>query len=183
SPLLQDMAIHTFDAARYLCGADPVSVYCEHFNPPWSWYPGHACATALFDMTGGLKYTYRGCWTNQGFDTAWEAEWRAIGPHGTVLWDGLSAPRAEIGGEPGTFPIDIMRETEALDPAMATWLEGSLLAFIDGMDSGRAPMGECHDNLKSLAMVFGAVESAVTGQRIQISELLQGSSASPCHEM
>jgi hypothetical protein len=29
-------------------------------------------------------------------------------------------------------------------------------------------MGECHDNIKSLAMVFGAVESANKRQRIAI---------------
>ena len=43
-PLLVDMAIHAFDAARYLLGADPVSVYCEAFNPAWSWYAGDAAA-------------------------------------------------------------------------------------------------------------------------------------------
>src|SRR6266545_763860 len=42
SPLILDMAIHTFDAARYLSGADPIAVYCEEFNPPWSWYRGAA---------------------------------------------------------------------------------------------------------------------------------------------
>src|SRR5690242_15659385 len=31
--LLLDMAIHTFDAARLLTGADPVSVYCKEWNP------------------------------------------------------------------------------------------------------------------------------------------------------
>jgi predicted dehydrogenase len=36
SPLLIDMAIHTFDQARYVLGADPVSVYCDEFSPPWS---------------------------------------------------------------------------------------------------------------------------------------------------
>jgi len=35
SPLLIDMAIHTFDAARYLTGEDPVSVSCSEFNPEW----------------------------------------------------------------------------------------------------------------------------------------------------
>ena len=48
SPLILDMAIHTFDAARYLSGADPVSVYCEEFNPPWSLYQGDASSTAIF---------------------------------------------------------------------------------------------------------------------------------------
>ncbi|MDX6242072.1 MAG: hypothetical protein QOG10_6979, partial [Kribbellaceae bacterium] len=41
-PLLQDMAVHLFDAARALTGADPVAVYCESYNPPWSWFPGAA---------------------------------------------------------------------------------------------------------------------------------------------
>jgi hypothetical protein len=29
-------------------------------------------------------------------------------------------------------------------------------------------MGECHDNIKSLAMVFGAIESAAAGRRVAI---------------
>ncbi|HMB91920.1 MAG TPA: Gfo/Idh/MocA family oxidoreductase, partial [Rhodothermales bacterium] len=36
--LLLDMAIHTFDAARFLTGADPVSVYCKEWNPHGSWF-------------------------------------------------------------------------------------------------------------------------------------------------
>ena len=77
SPLILDMAIHTLDAARYLSGTDPVSVYCEEYNPNWSWYTGDACATALFTMTGGLRYTYRGSWCAEGKPTSWEADWRA----------------------------------------------------------------------------------------------------------
>ncbi len=37
-PLILDMAIHTFDQARCISGADAVSVYCHEFNPPGSWY-------------------------------------------------------------------------------------------------------------------------------------------------
>ena len=51
SPLLIDMAIHTFDAARYVTGADPVSVQCTEFNPPWSWYRGAASAVVEFELT------------------------------------------------------------------------------------------------------------------------------------
>src|SRR5689334_6563156 len=81
SPLILDMAIHTFDAARYLSGADPVSVYCEEFSPPWSWYRGDACASAVFEMTGGLRFTYRGSWCAEGLHTSWESDWRAVGEH------------------------------------------------------------------------------------------------------
>ena len=94
SPLLLDMAIHTFDAARFLAAADPVAVYCEEFNPPWSWYQGAASATAIFEMTGGLRYTYRGSWCSEGRHTSWEGEWRAVGPRGTATWDGTGVPVA-----------------------------------------------------------------------------------------
>lgn len=39
-PLLLDMAVHAFDAARWFLGADPVGVYCEEFNPELELVPG-----------------------------------------------------------------------------------------------------------------------------------------------
>ncbi len=45
-PLLIDMAIHQFDLARKLIGSAPVSVYCESYNPEWSWFDGNAAANA-----------------------------------------------------------------------------------------------------------------------------------------
>ena len=62
SPLLLDMAIHTFDAARFLLGADAVSVYCHEFNPKGSWYAGHANAICIFEMSDGSVFSYNGSW-------------------------------------------------------------------------------------------------------------------------
>jgi predicted dehydrogenase len=167
-PLLLDMAIHTFDAARYLSGADPVAVYCDAFNPPWSWYRGAACATAMFEMSNGLRFTYRGSWCSEGQPTSWEAAWRAVGSNGTATWDGHAAPVADVVvGQDG-----FLRQTEArhgtLDTVMATGIAGSLQEFLHALRTGTTPMSECHDNIKSLAMVFAAIESATTGQRVVI---------------
>src|SRR5947199_5454659 len=109
-PFLLDMAIHTFDAARYLSGGDPVSVYCDEFNPPWSWMKGNACATAIFEMTGGLRYTYRGSWCSDGRHTSWEGEWRAVGAKGSATWDGNGAPVADVVAEHEGFT----RKTETI---------------------------------------------------------------------
>ena len=76
SPLLLDMAIHTFDQARFITGSDPLAVYCHEFNPGWSWYAHGAAATAVFEMTGGLVFTYRGCWCSEARTTSWESAWR-----------------------------------------------------------------------------------------------------------
>lgn len=168
SPLLLDMAIHTFDAARYLSAADPLAVYCDEFNPAWSWYAGNAGATAIFEMTGGLRYIYRGCWCADGRPTAWDAEWRAVGPHGSATWDGHAAPVAEVVAAPEGFLRPTEAHTLAPDPDAPAGIAGSLRDFIGALRTGATPMGECHDNIKSLAMVFAAIESARTGQRVPI---------------
>ncbi|GAC1470438.1 MAG: Gfo/Idh/MocA family oxidoreductase [Chloroflexota bacterium] len=168
SPLLLDMAIHTFDAARYLSGADPVSVYCEEINPPWSWYQGNAAATAMFEMTGNLHYTYRGSWCSDGLPTSYEGQWRAVGPHGSAVWDGEGTPVAEVVVATGGYFSDTRRVEEPRDDTVASGWVAALDDFLHALKTGETPMGECHDNIKSLAMVFGAIESARTGRRVPI---------------
>lgn len=164
--LLLDMAIHTFDAARYLSGADPVSVYCEEFNPAWSWYQRDASATALFEMTGGLRYAYCGSWCAEGRNTSWEGEWRAVGPRGTATWDGRGAPVADAVTQSGGFLSETEPHTANVEPNVPGGIAGSLRDFLNALQTGATPMGECHDNIKSLAMVFAAIESAQTGRRV-----------------
>jgi predicted dehydrogenase len=67
--LLLDMAIHPFDVVRYLLEQDPVSVYCEEFNPSWSWYAGNAAATAVFEMDGGTRFIYTGSWCSEPMES------------------------------------------------------------------------------------------------------------------
>jgi predicted dehydrogenase len=76
--LLLDMAIHTFDAARFLSGEDALAVYCHETNPRGTWYEHGASATAVFEMTNGVTFTYRGSWCAEGLGTGWGADWRII---------------------------------------------------------------------------------------------------------
>lgn len=167
SPLILDMAIHTLDAARYLSADDAVSVYCEEFNPEWSWYDGNASATAIFEMRSGLRYTYRGSWCSEGRHTSWEGDWRAVGANGTAVWNGSTAPEVDIVIESGSFHSKC--ETQVAEvPSGHEAIAGSLRDFLHALKTGVTPMGECHDNIKSLAMVFAAIESAQTGQRVPV---------------
>lgn len=168
SPLILDMSIHTMDAARLISGADPVSVYCEEFNPSWSWYNGDACATAIFEMTSGLRYTYRGSWCAEGLHTSWECEWRAVGPNGTAVWDGHGAARAETIQKAGGFHSEMAGTTAVVEPDVPGGIAGSVREFVHALETGETPNGECHDNIKSLAMVFAAMESSRAGQRIPV---------------
>lgn len=167
--LLLDMAIHTFDAARYLLGdSTPVSVYCEEYNPRWSWYRGAAGATALFEMDNGARFTYRGCWAAEGLHTSWEAEWRAVGPTGTAKWNGHDLIEAAVVAETGGFHAKTHRLTATAAADIPMGIAGSLKDFVHAHTTGATPMGDCRDNIKSLAMVFGAIASAKSGTRERI---------------
>ena len=169
-PLLVDMAIHAFDVARYLLRADPVSVTCETFNPPWSWLAGDSIANAVFEFEGGTVYRYTGSWTTRGLETSWNGAWRASGSHGTATWDGETGVAVERV-DPGT-------ETSSgrVHPAIPTGppeeIAGSLADFIDAIRTGRTPNSEVHANILSFAMVEAAVKSADTGLRVRIDDVL-----------
>ncbi len=167
--LLLDMAIHTFDAARLISGADPVSVYCKEWNPSGSWYAQDASAVAVFQMTNGIVYTYRGSWCAEGLHTTWEADWRAICESGSATWDGGSGLRAQSVAERGSFfskteDVVIPMSDDPKDGGHA----GLIRDFIDCIRDGRTPETVCTDNIKSLAMVFGAIESAEKGLPVQV---------------
>jgi predicted dehydrogenase len=168
SPLLLDMAIHTFDAARYVTGTDPVSVFCSEYNPSWSWYKGAASAVAEFELANGAHFSYQGSWCAQGMFTSWQASWRALGPHGSATWDGQDRIVAELvgnGGEPTASPV---RAEVTPPPIPAEGILGSLGDFVRTLRGGEPPMTECHDNIRSLAMVLAARESSRTGQRVPV---------------
>jgi predicted dehydrogenase len=160
-PLLVDMAIHHFDAARYLLGSEPVAVYCEGSNPAWSWYAGDANAVAVFEMGGGTRFVYDGTWCSPGAETSWNAAWRVNGEHGTALWNGDDDPTL-VGVTADHLDV----------PDVGLEIDGSLREFAAALRTGRTPSGEVHDNVLSLAMVEAAVQSSRTGRRILLDDIL-----------
>jgi predicted dehydrogenase len=167
--LLLDMAIHTFDQARVISGADPVAVYCHEWNPKGSWYDHDASAVAVFEMSDGIVYTYRGSWCAEGLNTSWESDWRAICERGSVCWDGGENFKAQVVRETGTFfskwdDLDLdISETDKDGGHL-----GVMKDFLRAIKTGSVPETICSDNIKSLAMCFAAIESAETGNRVQV---------------
>lgn len=176
--LLLDMAIHTFDAARLITGQDPLSVYCLEWNPQGSWYRHGASAMAIFEMTGGVVFNYRGSWCAEGFHTTWESSWRAIGTRGTLLWDGGEQLKASVVESPapgldkspdGLFSTHREMELPGLDPQDRIGGHAGLIReMVECIRFGGVPETASSDNIKSLAMVFAAIESASSGRRVRV---------------
>ncbi|MET3614350.1 putative dehydrogenase [Rhizobium aquaticum] len=167
--LLLDMAIHTFDAARYLIARKPVSVYCRETNPKGSWYAHGAAADALFDFEDGVAMTYRGSWCAEGANTAWEATWRIIGTKGTLLWDGNEGFEAHVvAGDEGFFrPLEAI-EVPPLGEPLIEGHGGVIADFVRSVLNGATPLTVGSDNIQSLAMVAAAIESANAGEKRRV---------------
>ncbi|MDA3798214.1 MAG: Gfo/Idh/MocA family oxidoreductase [Kiritimatiellae bacterium] len=166
--LLVDMAIHTFDMARYLSNTEAVSVYCHEWNPKGSWYSSGASVAAIFEMADGSVYNYRGSWCPEGLPTSWEAEWRLIGEKGTAIWDGAAEIKYEIPTDDKfirTGKVETLDCSEAIEFAAHA---GVINEFLESLKTGSTPQTVCYDNIKSLKMVLAAVESAETGKKIRI---------------
>lgn len=169
--LLVDMAIHTLDAARFMAQKIPLAVYCHETNPRGSWYAHGAAADAIFEFSDDVVFSYRGSWSAEGANTSWDSAWRVVGTRGTLLWDGAGKFEANVvAGSEGFFrPLEPVDVAPPANPDQTHGHASVIAEFIDGIEAGRQPETASNDNIKSLAMVFAAIESARTRQRVEIS--------------
>ncbi|MCY3944993.1 MAG: Gfo/Idh/MocA family oxidoreductase [Anaerolineaceae bacterium] len=169
--LLADMAIHTFDAARYLTATEAQSVFCHEWNPACSWYEGDASAVAVFQMSGGIVYTYRGSWCSEGLHTSWECDWRIVGTRGSVTWDGETGFRAQVtaGDEGFMRPLTDVALPEIAVPPEQTGSHGGLIRdFLRAVREGGSVETVASDNIHSLAMVHAAIDSAARKMPVDV---------------
>lgn len=173
SPLILDMAIHTFDQARFITGSDPVSVYCHEFNTASSWYKGNASAICIFEFSDNSVFCYRGSWSSEGCPTSWESAWRVTGSKGTAIWDGNSLPYAEV-----IKPLDTNSFINAYEKIESdlNWNgreghAGCLDEMFLALKEGREAETDCRDNFQSILMVYGAIESAKTGKKVLLDSI------------
>jgi predicted dehydrogenase len=168
--LLLDMSIHTLDAARFMAGLDPLAVYCLETNPHGSWYADGAAANAIFEFANDVVFTYRGSWVAEGATTSWESAWRIIGTTGTLLWDGADSFQLKQIADNSGF-LRPLKDAVVPPPPHPSQTHGhaSVIAdFLNAVETRQPPETAGNDNIKSLAMVFAAIESARTHQRVLI---------------
>jgi predicted dehydrogenase len=170
--LLLDMAIHTFDALRCMTGLGALGVYCREWNPPSSWYRHGSSAAAIFELETGATFVYRGSWCAPGLPTSWEAGWRFVGAKGSLTWDGADSIRIETlanAERRGLFdPVKPVEPPALAEDDRIGGHFGVIGDFVAAVRAGSEPETTGRDNILSLAMVFGAIKSAETGQRVDI---------------
>lgn len=171
-PLIVDMAIHHFDLMRFFLGSEPVSVYGQSWNPPWSWYKGDAAASVLLRFASGATVAYDGSWASSGRSTSWNGTWRFECENGIVRFEEdqviverRSDELAVIGGV-RQFRND---PPEVIAPVATPYVAQSYLLheFIAAVTLGKPAATTCQDNIRSLGIVFDTLQSFETGRRIE----------------
>ena len=95
-----------------------------------------------------------------------------MGAKGSLSWDGADSIRIEAlapGEREGLFdPVTPVEPPALAEDDRIGGHFGVLHDFVAAVRAGSEPETVGHDNIRSLAMVFGAIESAETGRRVPI---------------
>jgi len=103
-----------------------------------------------------------------GKQSPWNGEWRIEGPEGSLTWE------EEHLFYTREHPSDRRRREEIpLDELPLTGQDALLAEFVAAVREGREPECSGRDNLKSLALVFAAIQSAKEGRSVELAELLE----------
>jgi predicted dehydrogenase len=176
-PLLSDMAIHHFDALRFVLDDEPVEVSCHSWAEPGTPFAGPPAAVATMRFAKGTVVSYRGSWLTRGPATPYGGHWRLDGTRGTIEFtfrgafedretlDRLTLHRPGRAAEPVPLPEMPCKDRKGALDAFARWIR-----------EGRPPEGAstATDNLKSLALMFAAIRSARQGGvPVRVADLLE----------
>lgn len=165
-PLIIDMAIHHFDLLRFFLKANPVSVYGQSWNPPWSWYKGDASAAITARFDSGAMASYHGSWCSQGAETGWNADWRFDCARGVVTVSGDCVYVQRMTGVEEGRTLTEPREAVPLMTLERQAQDYLLHEFYEAVTQGKSPATSCQDNLHTVEFVFDVIESAQTGRAV-----------------
>lgn len=172
SPVIEDMSAHHFDAFRYITGEEPVSVFAEGWNPPWSQFPTFGAHNVLLTMTGDIHVNYFGTWTTQGQQNSYDGVMKVVADKGTldlVDRDTLHFyPAGEREPEENPLaqkiPMIEMPHREAA---------GVLDAFLTALSNDVDPPCNIDDNLRTFATSCAALDSCRRDERVSIDAMLE----------
>lgn len=167
--LLVDMAVHHIDLIRYVTGRNIEKITAVTFNPPWSWYKHHAGLKMVMELTGGATFSYSGDWSARGRTTSWNGGWRLQCAEGSIHADRdlVSVVRCARGWDWTETQASIDTPEPALGGQDAT-----LADFAQAIRTGQPGATSGRDNLWTFGAVMAAVESAKTGQPVDVAKMI-----------
>jgi predicted dehydrogenase len=167
--LLVEGGVHHFDMLRNLSGGDCRLLAGWEWNPPWSTSKGAFCNAYVMTMANDTRAMYEGSGTAAGEQHSWHDEYyRAECEEGAV-----SVGRDDVVRIARHRPGRGLTIEEV--PPVRVEHEGHLWIvreFLDWLDGGPTPTTVVRDNLRTTAMVFGAIEASRTNQVVDVAAMV-----------
>jgi len=167
-PLLIEGTVHHFDIMRSLAGANAKTVHALTWNPEWSEFRGDAQGLILLEMDNGVSVFYEGAKASATTLNGWGQDYfRAECELATLELDKRRLRvMSDLSGE-----RVIAEKQLAKQPAWTNaWLAEM---FVNWLNGGDAPPNTLDDNIQCCALLFAAIESAHTGQVIDVQDFLR----------
>jgi predicted dehydrogenase len=166
--ILLDMSVHHVDLLRFITQHEVTSVVAVEHDTPDNAFKHPSNAFCLMRLQGGIPVIWDGDWCARGaVTTSWEGEWQFVGSKGRLFWDGVldkasfrTSVRLEIPGQE-------TQELMSVEPVQERRLP-LLEHFIDSIEQRQQPEPSIEDNRKTLAVVFGSLESVLKKQEVRL---------------
>jgi len=167
-PYLTGMAIHHFDLLRAITGENARKIYARSWRAPDSPYLHHPAMAAILELECGATVIYEGDWAPHDTETSWDGAWELVGETGRLTrrigGGGLEAVVLQLwGGAPHVVEQEQLAYTDR-----AATLEVLRMA----VEEGEPPETVATDNIRSVAMVAGCLQSIETGSQVDVAALI-----------
>ena len=167
--ILLDMSVHHFDLLRYTTQREVISVVAMEHDTPDNAFKHPSNAICLLRLLQNIPVVWDGDWCARGGPvTSWEGEWQFIGNKARLFWDGnidgknQTSVRLEV---PGEEPQELLTHEPVWERRLPV-----LEHFIASIKQGEQPEPSIFDNRKTLAVVFGSLESVLKKTEVRIAQ-------------
>jgi predicted dehydrogenase len=168
--MLVDGAVHHLDMLRNLSGADCARIAAFEWNPPWSNSTADFCVLCSMRLTNDARASYEASATAAGEQNGFRQEYYRVECEGgsvTVSRDlivRLHRHTRRQGLVTEEVPAPVLRHEDH------AWIVSE---FVDWLEGGATPATVVDDNIRTAAMVFGALEAARTEQMVDVERMVK----------
>jgi predicted dehydrogenase len=173
-PLLIEGAVHHLDIVADFAGAKCKTLFATTWKPEWAGYAGDTDGIVTMVFENGVRGVYEGSSTAATGLNDWTKEYLRIEcEHGTAV---LNSREIEIFHRAG-IRRQTTREGQGQKIALLnqpkwlnTWLIEKFCAWLDGGEPMETAVA---NNVQASALVFASIESARSGQSIEVQDYVR----------
>ena len=167
--LVVEGSIHHFDQLRNLAGSDCRAIGGLDWNPGSPSFDGECCALYFIEMESGVRAMYEGSCLAAGAQNEWHGEYYRIECENGVATVGADQ-KVRVVRHKGKGLLSVDEIPMEQPPVQGH--QAIIEAFLDWLDGGAPPETVLDDNIKSAAMLFGAVRASDTRSVVDVAAMI-----------